>query len=259
MRVTVAAVWYPRAVSAVVDRLLERYGIETVTAVLRPFLTDRRAERIEGVLDARLGSLAVVIENLHDPHNGAAAIRSMEGFGLQYLHVVENAERFEFSSAVTISAQKWISIRRHSGFSACASSLREQGFELLAMVPRLGHERAVEIDQVDVSAPLACVFGNERDGLTAESVAMCGAEVTLPMHGFTQSFNLSVSVALVLGELARRRRLALDSEGDLSLQERALLRARWYALSVRHADEILSQRVSELTQESVDVLPQEEE
>jgi len=246
-------------VSASVDRLLQRHGIETVTAVLRPFLTDRRIERIEQVLDARLGSLSVVIENLHDPHNGAAAIRSMEGFGLQHLHVVETVEPFAFSSAVTISAEKWISIRRHRDFAGCAADLRGQGLRLLAMVPRLGHDRAVELDEVDVTGPLACVFGNERDGLTDASVESCDAEVTLPMQGFTQSFNLSVSVALVIGELARRRRQEIEAQGDLSAQERALLRARWYALSVRHADEILSQRVSELTRDHVDELPQKEE
>lgn len=251
--------WYPRPVSVSVDHLLDRYDIATITTALRPFLTDRRIERIEQVLDARLGSLTTVIENLHDPHNGAAAIRSMEGFGLQHLHVVEPVEPFAFSAAVTISAEKWITIHRHDSFTACAAALRERGFRLLAMVPRLGHERAVELEAVDVSGPLACVFGNERDGLTEESVGACDVQVTMPMQGFTQSFNLSVSVALVMRELARRRRAEIDADGDLSLQERALLRARWYALSVRHADEILSQRVSGLTQDSVDAVPHSEE
>ena len=242
-----------------VDCLLEKYGGETVIRALRPFLTERRRERIEEVLSARLASLTVAIENLHDPHNGAAAIRSLEGFGLQQLHVVEATEPFVCSSAVTISAEKWISMRRHADFDTCAADLREQGFQLLAMVPRLGHERAVMIEEVDVSRPLACIFGNERDGLAAESVAACDVEVTLPMHGFTQSFNLSVSVALVVQELSRRRRLEIGAEGDLSGEERARLRARWYALSVQHAEAILKQSVSGLTHENVGEFPHEEE
>jgi len=251
--------WYPRGVPPAVDRLLERYGADRVTSVLRSFLTDKRAERIEQVLDARLVSVAAVVENLHDPHNGAAAIRSLEGLGLAQLHVVETLEQFDFSDAVTIGAEKWISVQRHRSFDACAGALREQGLRLFAMVPRRGHERAVSIDDADVSQPFACVFGNERDGLAAESVAACDLEVTLPMYGFTQSFNLSVSVALVVQKLAQRRRDAIGAPGDLSDRERALLRARWYALSVRHAEEILTQRVSESTRDDVAGLPQADE
>jgi tRNA (guanosine-2'-O-)-methyltransferase len=248
-------VWYVPKVALNADQLIHRHGVERVTAALRPLLTEKRVERIEEVLDARLTSLAVVLENLHDPHNGAAAIRSLEGFGLACMHVVEGSEPFAYSSAVTIGAEKWISVQRHAGFADCAAGLRREGFRLLAMVPRHGHERARALDEVEVDRPLACVFGNERDGLGAETVAGCDLQVSLPMHGFTASFNLSVSVALVVGELARRRRRALGRQGDLSIEERALLRARWYVLSVRHAEEVLGRHVSDLTRQGVAEVP----
>lgn len=217
-------------------QLVRRYGIDQVIATLAPFVTEARIERIDSILAARLDSLAIVLENLHDPHNGAAAIRSVEAFGLTGIDVVETTEPFQSAPAVTIGCEKWIDVRRHATMADCAAALRVRGFTLYATVP--GAERSIE--DVDVSAPLAVVFGNEHEGLSPDAVKICDAEVSLPMYGFTQSFNLSVSVALATQRLSRRRREYLGDEGDLPGQERARLRAEWYVQSVKAAAQILA-------------------
>ncbi len=222
------------------SRLVERHGPEAVVAALRPLLTDERAARIESTLDARLGSVSVALENLHDAHNGAAAIRSIEAFGLTTLHVVETEKRFDFSSKVTIGCEKWVAVRRHTDVAGCAAALRERGMTLWATLP--GADATLET--VPVDRPLALWFGNEHAGLTEEAVAACDGAVSIPMVGFTQSFNLSVSVALAIERVAARRRAHLGVSGDLGGQERAFLRARWYALSVRGAAEIVAKAVS---------------
>lgn len=227
--------WYVAHVLLSARQLVRRFGVDQVIATLAPFVTDARAQRIDDILAARLDSLAIVLENLHDPHNGAAAIRSVEAFGLTGIDVVETTEPFRSAPAVTIGCEKWIEVRRHATMAACADALRERGFTLYATVP--GAARSIE--DVDVSAPLAIVFGNEHEGLSSAAVRLCDAEVSLPMYGFTQSFNLSVSVALAVQRLSRRRREHLGRDGDLHGQERARLRAEWYVQSVKAAAQIL--------------------
>lgn len=207
---------------------LAHHADHDVIAALEPQLTAERRARIDAVLGARLAGVTVVLENLHDPHNGAAAIRSLEGFGVGGLHVVESRERFSVSSGVTQGCEKWIDVHKHATFPACAERLRARGFKLYAAI--LGAELALE--DIDVSTPAALVFGNEHAGLEPETIAACDAGFSIPMTGFTQSFNLSVSVAVCMHDVSRRRRAALGAPTDLDSQERARLRARWYALSM---------------------------
>jgi tRNA (guanosine-2'-O-)-methyltransferase len=230
-------------VSDKVDQLIAKYGEDVVLRALAPMVSEGRLARIEAVLDARLSSLTVVLENLHDPHNGAAAIRSVEGFGLDSLWVVEAVEPFQFSSSVTVGCEKWIDVHRFADGPACAAALRARGFRLLATLP--GESQSIE--EVDVSGPCALVFGNEHEGLTQETIASCDGRVSIPMFGFTQSFNLSVSVALCVQRLAARRRAVLGGRGDLPEAERRRLRARWYALGVRAAEQIVERHVSDGT------------
>jgi tRNA (guanosine-2'-O-)-methyltransferase len=214
---------------------------EEIIAALDPFLSDARKARIDEVLGQRLSGLTVVLQNLHDPHNGAAALRSVEGFGLTTLHVVEETERFKFSSKVSQGCEKWVDIRRHADFAGCARALHDEGFALHAALPPA--PGVVAVDALDVAGNVALVFGNEHAGLTPEAVAACDGAFTVPMQGFTASFNLSVSVALGVFACARKRRAGLGGRGDVDPATIVQMRARWYRLSVDAADLILA-RVS---------------
>jgi len=231
-----------------IAELLELHGPQRIVDVLRPILSEERVARIEAVLDARLGSVTAVLENLYDPHNGAAAIRSVEGFGLTSMHVIEGSGPFRFSPEVTIGCDKWIAVHRHPDVATCVAALRGAGMALYALDP----DADADLDTVPVDRPLALLFGNEHDGLTAAARDACDGRLALPMHGFTRSFNLSVSVALATMRVAERRRAFLGRAGDLGDQERAILRARWYALSIRAAGQILERIVSEETRPDVD-------
>lgn len=229
---------------------LTRYAPGDVVAALAPQLTDERKAKLEATLARRLAGLTVVLEDLHDPHNGAAAIRSVEAFGLCELHAVEQAEPFSFSARVTQGCEKWIALRRWPDVGACAAALHARGFRLFAAVP--GAELTVH--DIDVSRPAALVFGNEHAGLTSAAQAACDARFGIPMHGFTRSFNLSVSVAIAVHDCARRRRERVTADApDVPDEERARLRARWYALSMdeRAAEGLVARYVSELTRGGV--------
>ena len=212
-----------------IDRLIERFGPDAVRGVLEPMLTPARLARIDQVLDARLTSVATVVEDTYDPHNAAATIRTTEALGLQDLHVVE--ARFSATKGVTKGSHTWIDLHRWPDPQAAIAALHAQGFRVLATLPDAPHS----IDDVDVSTPLAIAFGNEHAGLSAEAIAACDGAVRVPMYGFSESFNLSVTVGLAMSQIASRRRAYLGTTGDLTPEARRHLRARWTALKVRAA------------------------
>jgi tRNA (guanosine-2'-O-)-methyltransferase len=218
-----------------ITRAIDRYGPDPVCAALAPILTPERIARIDLVLAARLASVVTVVEDTYDPHNAAATIRTTEAIGLAELHVIQPVERFSASGGVTRGAHKWIDLHRWPRPEDAVSALRERGFGVYATLP--GTART--IDDVDVTHPIAIVFGNEHAGLTAAAIAACDGAVGVPMYGFTESYNLSVTVALAMTRIAARRREAIGALGDLTDARRRELRARWYALSIRGAIGIL--------------------
>ena len=207
-----------------------------VCAELAPLLLDERRARIDAAAASRLGGVRVVIENLHDPHNGAAVLRSAEAFGVQRVEVIESMEPFRYSSTVTQGCEKWLDVVRHKTLATALVNLRAAGLALYAAVPGA----AVALDDLDFSRPAAVMVGNEHDGLTAEAMAAADVRFGIPMHGLTQSLNLSVATALIVERATTLRRQALGAATDLSEEAILALRARFYAASVRGADAILA-------------------
>jgi len=209
---------------------------EATCAALGPLLLDGRRERIDEVIAARLGSLRVAIENLHDPHNGAAVLRSAEAFGIQRVEVAETREPFRFSPTVTQGCEKWLDIVRHPTQAAAVANLRGDGFAIYAAVPTAD----LTLDELDFTRPAAILVGNEQVGLSPEAMQTADACFRIPMVGMTRSLNLSVAAALIAERAsACRRRILGVAGGDLDEATQLRLRARFYALSVRGADAVL--------------------
>ncbi len=221
--------------SDAITRVIERHGPAAVCDALASLLTPERIARIDGVLAARLASVITVVEDTYDPHNAAATIRTTEALGLQELHVIEPGERFSAATGVTRGAHKWIELVRWKTPAAAIGALHERGFRVFATLPGAPHT----IEDVDVSSPIAIAFGNEHAGLGAAAIAACDGALGVPMQGFTESFNLSVTVALAMSRIAARRRSAIGAPGDLPPARLADLRARWFALRIRGAIGIL--------------------
>ena len=218
-----------------ITRIIARHGPEAVCSALAPLLTAERIARIDQVLAARLGSVVTVVEDTYDPHNAAATIRTTEALGLGELHVIEPGERFSAAGGVTRGAHSWIDLHRWPAPEPAIAALRARGFRVFATLPGAPHT----VDDVDVTAPLAVAFGNEHAGLTAAAIASCDGALGVPVFGFTESYNLSVTVALAMSRIAERRRAAIGSPGDLDERRRRELRARWFALKLRGAVGIL--------------------
>lgn len=223
-----------------IDRWIGQLGGARVCEILEPLLTAERIARIDQVLAARLASVTVAVEDTYDPRNAAAGLRTVEALGLSEFHAIEPQYRFTAPKGITRGCQRWLDVHRWSSVADCATALRARGFLVLATAPGV----ATTLDDLDVSRPLALVFGNEREGLTEAGVRACDGAVAISMFGFTQSFNLSVSIALAMSKLTERRRGFLRRPGDLDPDTRGRLRARYFALKVRGAPGIIERAAS---------------
>jgi tRNA (guanosine-2'-O-)-methyltransferase len=218
-----------------IDRLIDRYGPAAVTTAVLPLISEARVARIDAVLAARLASVTTIVEDTYDPHNAAATIRTTEALGLQDLHVVASERAFAANSGVTVGSHQWIDLHRWARADEVVAALHERGFRVVATVPGA----TTSIDAIDATTPIAVMFGNEHDGLSEAAVRACDATAAIAMYGFAESYNLSVTVALVMSAVAARRRTQLGAAGDLDDERRTRLRARWLALGVRAAEAVI--------------------
>lgn len=212
-----------RRIFAIVDRL----DPEEVVRVLDPYLTERRKARIESMIAGRLASVRVAIEAPSDPHNAAAVVRTAEALGVGAVHLVAAEGRALEARKTTQGAHHWVEIHDHDDLEGFLAACRRAG------VRPYGADMAAPRTLADlpVDAPLCIVVGNESRGLSDRARAAMET-FSIPMVGLSQSLNLSVSAAIVLFDVTRRRRAVLGRAGDLSAGERARLRAYAYARSV---------------------------
>lgn len=201
-----------------------------IARVLEDFVRPERAARLRDVFAARLDAVTVVMDAPHDPHNGAAVIRSCDAFGVQRLHVVERIEPFLASNTVARGSERWVDVRTHADVPAAVAALAASGHELVATHPD-GDLLPPDLARIP---RLALVLGNERHGIVDELRAACRHSVRIPMRGFAESLNVSVTAAILLQHATWQR------PGDLPPEEQAYLYARALVLTVPHAPEILA-------------------
>nr|PZN15156.1 MAG: RNA methyltransferase [Pseudomonadota bacterium] len=208
----------------------DRFGVEQVIEVLEPFALPRRCERFREAIAARLDSVTLLLDAPHDPHNGAAILRSADAFGLCEMHVVPRGERFLIGRRIAKGSQRWVDVTVHSGPEAAVTALKRRGYSLVATAPNgeLLPEELATIPRV------ALLLGNEHSGLSEPLLAAADASVRIPMRGFVESLNVSVAAAILLAFATRGR------SGDLSPAEQRFLYARALFRSVPRAADILA-------------------
>ncbi|MFB6264656.1 MAG: TrmH family RNA methyltransferase [Bradymonadaceae bacterium] len=206
----------------------------TIVELLADRLTERRRQRIEDVLEHRTYHVVSVLDGLYDRGNVSAVLRSAEAMGFQSVHVVESQEHFKEANRVTQGADKWLDIERWERPESCIEVLRRRGYRICAT----DLDATTSIDEFDLSVPTAMVWGNEHDGVSDAVLEAADERVVLPIRGFVQSYNISVSAALCLDRIFRRRR-GPDRQGDLTDDERQLLRAKYYIRSVDQPERLL--------------------
>jgi tRNA (guanosine-2'-O-)-methyltransferase len=208
------------------------FDAATIVGALAPLVTDARRARMESVIARRTRSLIPVLEDLADPHNGAAVLRSADAFGCHEVHVIEGARKFAISHRVSRGAHRWLELVHHASTEACLEALASRGYAVYvaAMDGTIGPEEIAAIPRA------AIVFGNEHRGVSQRVRDAAAGTYTIPMVGFVESLNVSVASAITLYVASRGR------HGDLDDPARTEILARYLWASVRDADQIVRER-----------------
>jgi tRNA (guanosine-2'-O-)-methyltransferase len=208
--------------------------MEFVISVLEPYASEARRSRLIEVFSRRMNSVTLVLDALHDPHNGAALLRTADAMGLTRVHVVERSETFLAHAGVARGTHKWVEVVAHRSAADCANALKATGHALVATHPLgdLVPEDLCKLPRV------ALVMGNEHEGIGKDLRDACEHAVRVPMNGFAESLNVSVSGGILTAFATHGR------QGDLDPQERRRLYARGLAVSVPHASELLDAAAS---------------
>jgi tRNA (guanosine-2'-O-)-methyltransferase len=202
---------------------------------LSRFVSDHKKEFIERVLEIRTRHLTVVLEDVFQSQNASAVVRTCECMGVQDVHIVEQRSKYNINPRVLKGADKWMNLHRYNDRSVdntkkCYHYLRENGYRILATDPSAD---GIAIHDVEVvSQKIALVFGNELRGLSDYALSEADQKIRIPMYGFTESLNLSVSVAICLSTLVNK----LHNESNsfcLGEDEKQILKLEWYRKIVR--------------------------
>ena len=206
--------------------------------VLRSLMSPQRVERLEKVISRRLRGVTVLLEELSDHGNIVAIMRTCEALGIQDVHLIELDGQFKPAKKVGHGADKWLTIHVHESAEHAVDHLRGRGYRLLAA--QLNASETLR--GIELSGPVALVFGGERDGVTTSLSDLCDGGFIIPMVGQTQSLNVSCAAAISLHEISHRYRHSIGRDSDLSAEEAAEVRELFYRRSVRASELVLAKR-----------------
>ncbi len=206
---------------------------------LSSFMSEKRQQRFNEVISHRMAHMTVVLENLYQAHNASAVLRSCDCFGIQHVHFIENRNHLRISDDVAMGSSNWLTIHRHNQSEnntvAALTELKKQGFRIVATSP---HKNGYSVHDLPVDKKIALVFGTEIDGISQDVIDLADDFVTIPMFGFTESFNVSVSAALCMYELTTRIRESV-TDFSLSSEEQTDVYLEWLKTSVDHSEALI--------------------
>lgn len=209
-------------------------------------MTPERYELFNKVIDLRTNYLTVAIEDIYQSHNASAVLRSCDCFGIQSVHVIEESNKFKPNSDVDMGASKWLSINHYNQGNALETTietLRQQNYRIVATTP---HTNDTTLEEFDLTkGPVALLFGTEMRGLTPKAIELADEHLKIPMYGFTESFNISVSVAIILHHL-RTQLQQSQIEWKLTNEEKSEILLKWMQKSIKKSDVIINRVLKEI-------------
>ena len=213
---------------------------------LEQFVTDERKERLLSVLDNRTRHVTVVLEDLYQTQNISAVMRSCECYGIQDAYIVENRNTFEIHKDISMGADKWLTLHHypHSEHNVkqCIEDLHARGYTVIATLP---DEKRTTIMDLPVERKTAFLFGTELTGLSEEAVRYADGAALIPMYGFTESFNISNSAAIILSHFSERLRHS-EVDWKLTPDEREELYFSWLQKSIRNSESLIRHLSSDI-------------
>ncbi len=200
---------------------------EKILAEFYEIISESKKEMFDRIASERTKHFTVVMENIYQEHNASAVLRSCDCFGIQELHVIEKDNQYKVQRDIALGAGRWVDMfnydKGESPTIDCITKLKNNGYKIIATTP---HTNDVTINEFDLTQPFALVFGTERRGISEEIKEMADEFVKIPMYGFTESFNISVSAAISLN-VVRERLEKSNLNWKLSSEEQIALKIKW--------------------------------
>ncbi len=211
---------------------------QLATNHLAQFISEHKKTFLEKVLEQRTRYITVVLEDIFQAQNASAVVRTCECMGLQDIHVVESKSSYLVNKKVIKGANKWIDLIRYkakgsNNIEECFNNLKQKGYRILVTEPDANGSSIDEISVTD--QPIAIVMGNELDGASAYALQHADMKVRIPMFGFTESLNISVSAAICLNTLIPKLRQS-SAPWQLTNLEKEFIRLQWYRKMVRRSE-----------------------
>ncbi|WP_299441750.1 RNA methyltransferase [uncultured Aquimarina sp.] len=203
---------------------------------LESFLTPRRQGLNKKVIEQRTNYFTVAVEDVYQLHNTSAVIRSCDVFGIQNVHVIEEINAKRIDREIAMGAQKWVDINRYTTTRECIASLKNKGYQIVATTP---HDDSVELKDFDISKPSVFFFGQEQEGLSDTVLDAADTKLHIPMVGFTESLNISVSAAIILQHVTSLLRNS-NTDWQLSEEEKLEKRLDWAKKVIKSHKKIIA-------------------
>ena len=206
---------------------------------LSNFVSDNKKNKINEIVLNRTRHLTVVLEDIFQSQNASAVLRTCDCFGIQDVHIIENRYLYELNPDVELGSAKWLSINKYNSnennTQVALSKLKKQGYKIIATTP---HRNDLLISDLEINDKIALVFGTEKDGLSEIAMQNADAYVKIPMYGFTESFNISVSAAMSIFYLSEKIRNSAI-KWQLTEEEMFEIKINWFSNVIRMSDKIL--------------------
>ncbi|MEZ4856829.1 MAG: RNA methyltransferase [Gelidibacter sp.] len=203
---------------------------------LETYLTDNRKARFDSVLSQRTKHFTVATEDVYQLHNTSAVIRTCDVFGIQEVNIVEERNTKRIDREIAMGAQKWVDLNRYRSVKDCINDLKQKGYQIVATTP---HENDSVLNEFDVTKKSCFFFGREAEGLSQEVLDAANCFLKIPMVGFTESLNISVSAAIILQHVTTKLKQT-DINWQLSELEVLEKRMDWIKKSIKSYDDIVN-------------------
>lgn len=207
---------------------------------LESFLTTSRQEKFHATLSERTKHFTVATEDVYQLHNTSAVIRSCDVFGIQEVHIVEELNSKHIDSEIAMGAQKWVDLKRHNHVKDALKTLKQDNYQIVATTP---HTNDCALQDFDVTKKSCFFFGRETEGLSREVLDAADCFLKIPMVGFTESLNISVSAAIILQQLTTRLKQT-DVAWQLTDSEKLEKRFDWAKKTIKSHSDIIKRYYS---------------
>ena len=205
--------------------------------LLSSMITSERRDKMSQVVENRTGHIRLIVQDIHNPHNVSACLRSADAFGVQFIDVVTLKKSYKASS-VTKGSRHWLTIQNHQSVEECVASLKKAGYLIAAGMPP--HSGSVSLSELPISKPVAVLFGNEHEGVHESWKPHINIHFSIPMFGMVESLNISVSAAVTLQRLTERARASESEKYQLTVSQKEALLNEWIFRQFKRNEKILS-------------------